>query len=74
MKETLKFKLVKETKGALRYEEPAYTATQGKVDQHFIGMIYLRKAYLAKIGSVIPTELTITVEASDVPLSLDDVG
>lgn len=58
----LLFKLEKETKGALRYQEVELdgrpVAVDSPADERLIGTLYLRKAKL----SGAPAALTVTVE------------
>lgn len=57
MLHTLKFKIAKETKGALQYKETE-TDGHGTADDYVVGTLYLRKS--AVKGA--PDELTVTVE------------
>lgn len=58
MKHTLKFKIAKETKGALQYKEVDTDGQGTSVDHYVVGTLYLRKAQVRDI----PQELTVTVE------------
>ena len=55
------FKLDRETKGALRYQEISADGKELKsdMDGSLIGTVYLRKA---RLGGAIPQTLTITVD------------
>lgn len=51
--------LEKETKGAVRYEEPE---RKGGDPNYLIGTLYLRKAYLKEKGlAVLPPRIWVTV-------------
>lgn len=52
------FTLVKETKGALRYEQEGFD--EGNMDATAIGTLYLRKAFF---GAPYPQTIRVTVEA-----------
>jgi hypothetical protein len=57
VKHTLKFKIAKETKGALQYKE-VDTDGHGTSGDYVVGTLYLRKS--AVDGT--PADLTVTVE------------
>ena len=59
MKHTLMFKLEKETKGALRYQEVEQDGRPVAVGSWVIGTLYIRKAAL---NGQFPPNLTVTVE------------
>ena len=54
---TLTFNLVKETKGALRYEQEGFE--EGNMDACLIGTLYLRKAHID--GTDYPQSITVAV-------------
>lgn len=54
---TLTFNLVKETKGALRYEQEGFE--EGNMDACLIGTLYLRKAHID--GTDYPKSITVAV-------------
>ena len=64
MKHTLTFKLEKETKGALRYQEVEQDGlpvpTDSPADLRIVGGLYVRKAALK--GEPTPEVLRVTVE------------
>ena len=60
----LDFEFFAETKGAVRYHQKGFTG-KGTPDGYAIGMIYLRKAWLAKENHEIPTNITVTVDIPD---------
>lgn len=53
----LTFNLVKETKGALRYEQEGFE--EGNMDACLIGTLYLRKAHID--GTDYPKSITVAV-------------
>jgi len=64
MKHVLTFKLERETKGALRYQEVEQNgrpvAVDSPADDRIIGTLYIRKAAL---NGQFPPNLTVTLEA-----------
>lgn len=64
MKHTLTFKLEKETKGALRYQEVGQDGqaipVDSPADSRVLGAIYIRKTALK--GEATPQALSVTVE------------
>lgn len=66
MKVRLRFRLERETKGAVRYEELlGDTDTPAPMGQYYIGTLYLRKTKLAE-HNVVGNEaeyITVTIEA-----------